>query len=124
MTIDERNAINARIDAMIGGWDKFEESVKDASLSEKIDARAKYRSLREKLLKIAEKGGEKALAMTLIEDGRTSTGLTANGKHFVWTANNGYTARSRYCGSLYIEDVGMVYTSGTVAKAFEYIINN
>lgn len=124
MTIDERKAINDRIDAMIGSQDDLRKSIESMSLSDKINARDKYNKLREKLLKIAEMSGEKALTLTLIQDGNTATGVTANGKKFVWTANNGYAYRSRYCGSLYIADIGTVFTSGTVAKAFEYILNN
>ena len=124
MTIEERIAINARIDAMIGSSNDLNEMIKDMDLTERIDARDKYRKLREKLFKIAEKNGEKALTLTLIQDGNTASGVTAQGKKFVWTINFGYSIRSRYCGSLYIEGIGTVFTSGTVAKAFEYILNN
>lgn len=124
MTFEERVAINARIDAMIGSRDDLNEMVKDMDLTEKITARDKYNKLREKLFKIAEKNGEKALTLTLILDGLEATGVTANGKKFIWTRNYGYAIRSRYCGSLYIEGIGTVFTSGTVAKAFEYILNN
>lgn len=124
MTFDERVAINERIDAMIGSYVDFKESIKEMNLSDKITARDKYNKLREKLFKIAETNGEKALTLTLIQDGNSSHGVTANGKKFVWTINFGYSIRSRYCGSLYIEGIGTVFTSGTVAKAFEYILNN
>lgn len=124
MTMDERIRINERIDAMIGSRDDLNKSIENLSLSEKITARDKYNKLREKLFKIAEQNGEKALTLTLIQDGNTATGVTANGKKFVWTINYGYSIRSRYCGSLYIEGIGTVFTSGTVAKAFEYILNN
>ncbi len=124
MTFDERVSINERIDAMIGSYVDFKESIKDMELSDRINAQDKYNKLREKLFKIAEMSGEKALTLTLIQDGNTATGVTANGKKFVWTANSGYAYRSRYCGSLYIAEIGTVFTSGTVAKAFEYILNN
>ena len=124
MTFDERVAINERIDAMICSYIDFNESIKDLSLSDRITARDKYNKLREKLFKIAEEKGEKALTLTLIQEGNTARGVTANGKKFVWTINYGYSIRSRYCGSLYIEGIGTVFTSGTVAKAFEYILNN
>ena len=124
MTFEERIAINERIDAMIGSRDDLNKSIENLSLSEKITARDKYNKLREKLFKIAEQNGEKALTLTLIQNGNTATGVTANGKKFVWTINYGYSKRSRYCGSLYIEGIGTVFTSGTVAKAFEYILNN
>lgn len=124
MTMDERIRINERIDAMIGSRDDLSKEIENRSLSDKITARDKYNKLREKLFKIAEQNGEKALTLTLIQDGNTATGVTANGKKFVWTINYGYSIRSRYCGSLYIEGIGTVFTSGTVAKAFEYILNN
>lgn len=124
MTFEERVAINERIDAMIGSRNDLNESIKYMDLSNKISARDKYNKLREKLFKIAEKNGEKALTLTMIQDGNTASGVTAQGKKFVWTINFGYSIRSRYCGSLYIEGIGTVFTSGTVAKAFEYILNN
>lgn len=124
MTPEERIAINDRIDAMIGTREDLKKSIENMDLSDKITARDKYNKLREKLFKIAEKNGEKALVLTLVQDGNSATGVTANGKKFIWYANNGYSIRSRYCGSLYIEGVGTIFTSGTVAKAFEYILNN
>lgn len=124
MTYDERVAINDRIDAMIGSYVDFRESIKEMDLSDRISAQDKYNKLRDKLFKIAEKNGEKALTLTMVQEGNTSYGVTANGKRFTWIGNNGYAYRSRYCGSLYIEGVGTIFTSGTVAKAFEYILNN
>lgn len=124
MTMDERIRINERIDAMIGSREDLNKEIENLSLSDRIDVRAKYNKLREKLFKIAEKNGEKALTLTMIQDGNTASGVTAQGKKFVWTINFGYSLRSRYCGSLYIEGIGTVFTSGTVAKAFEYILNN
>lgn len=55
---------------------------------------------------------------------RCSSGVTKNGKRFEWYGNNGFCERSRYCGSLWIEGIGTVFTSGTIAKAVEYVINN
>jgi hypothetical protein len=124
MTYDERLAINERIDAMIGSYVDFRDSIKDMNLSDSITAQDKYNKLRDKLFKIAEKHGEKALVLTMIQDGNTSSGVTPNGKKFFWYANNGYSIRSRHCGTLYIEGVGTIFTSGTVAKAFEYILEN
>lgn len=124
MTFEERVAINERIDKMIGSSEEQRTRVQNMSLSDRIESNDKYRKMREKLFKIAEKHGEMALAATMISEGRTNTGVTASGKRFVWDGNNGWTIRSRYCGSLYIEGVGTVFTSGTIAKAVEYIINN
>ena len=80
--------------------------------------------MREKLMKIAEKEGIENLNLVIITCGRSGNGVTKSGKKFVWEGNNGVTERSRYCGSLYIEGVGTVFTSGTIAKVAEYIINN
>ena len=124
MTYEERIAINQRIDKLIGSYEDIRKETESMSLCDKITARDSYQKMREKLFKIAEKNGEKALVLTVIQEGRTSTGVTANGKKFVWYGNDGYTMRSRYCGTLYIEEVGTVFTSGTIAKAFEYILNN
>ena len=124
MTHEERIAINERIDAMIGSPEQLNESIKDLDLTERINIRTRYSKLRDRLFKIAEKSGEKALALTLIQEGRYRSGVTVNGKKFVWTPNHGFTMRSRSCGDLWIEGVGTVFTSGTVAKVFEYILNN
>lgn len=124
MTVEERLAISQRIDKLIGTQDDLRKEIENMNLSDKITARDKYNKMREKLFKIAEKHGEKALVLTVIQEGDTSRGITANGKNFIWYGNNGYSMRSRYCGTLYIEGVGTVFTSGTIAKAFEYILNN
>jgi hypothetical protein len=124
MTYEERIAINERIDKLIGSQEDLNKQVENMELVDKINTRDKYRKMREKLFKIAEKNGEKALILTVIQEGRTSHGVTANGKHFEWYGNHGCELRSRYCGRLYIEGVGTVFTSGTIAKAFEYILNN
>ena len=124
MTQEQRMTINSRIDAMIGSYAEHREEVKNMALSDRINATNKYNKLREKLFKIAEKHGEKGLMLTLIQNGRTASGVTANGKRFSWFGNNGYTMRSRYCGTLEIEGIGTVFTSGTVERAFEYILNN
>jgi hypothetical protein len=124
MTYEERIAINQRIDKLIGSREDLNKEIENMDLSARIDARAKYQKMREKLFKIAEKNGEQALVLTVIQEGRTSNGVTANGKRFVWYGNNGCELRSRYCGTLYIEGTGTIFTSGTIAKAFEYILNN
>lgn len=124
MTKEQMVAINERIDAMIGTREFVRKVSENMRLSEKIDYRGRYEKMREKLFKIAEKGGEKALTMTIVDRGRSSTGLTAKGKKYHYEGNNGMTERSRYCGSLWVEGEGIVFTSGTIAKVFEYIINN
>lgn len=125
MTIKELEAANERIDKMIGSRDlmrKASESYKD--LAQKIKFKQQYEKMRENLMKIAEKEGVESLTTVFIEQGRTNTGVTKNGKRFEWYGNNGFCERSRYCGSLWIEGIGTVFTSGTIAKAVEYVINN
>ena len=124
MTKEQRKTINNRIDAMIGSHAEHREAIKNMTLSDRVNATDKYNKMREKLFKIAEKYGEKALVITMIQDGNTAYGVTADGKQFRWVGNNGYAMRSRYCGTLEIEGNGTVFTSGTVAKAYEYILNN
>lgn len=124
MTFEERVEINNRIDLMIGSREQQRTRVADWELKDKINSNNHYNKMREHLFKIAEKEGVEALTLTLITYGRTNEGVTAKGKKFVWEGNNGFTERSRYCGSLYIQGIGTVFTSGTIAKAVEYIINN
>ena len=124
MTFEERVEINERIDKMIGSREQQRARVASMSLENRINSNRNYNNMREKLLKIAEKEGLKALSLTIISCGRTNEGVTVSGKRFIWEGNNGFTERSRYCGSLYIEGIGTVFTSGTIAKAVEYIINN
>ena len=94
------------------------------SLEDKISDNNEYSKMREKLLKIGEKYGEEALALTMIKCGNICHGVTANGKRFVWIGNNGLEKRSLYCGLLDIEGIGTIFTSGTIAKAIEYVIKN
>lgn len=115
--------INERIDLMIGSYSDNEKLVESLSLSERISARDKYRKHRERLVKIAEKCGEKSLQLTLVGSGALKHGVTPGGKKIVWYGNNGMTERSRYCGTLVINGE-TIFTSGTVARAFEYILNN
>ena len=124
MTTTERVVINERIDAMVGSREENERKFSTLDIGERIKAREKYNNLRDKLMKIAEKNGEKALTLTIVDCGKESRGVTASGKKFIWIQNQGMETRSRYCGSLYIENIGTVFTSGTVAKVFEYVLNN
>lgn len=116
--------INERIDKMIGSRDEQRERVARMELSDRINSNRKYEKMRAELIKIAEKYGEESLATTIIKCGRTGEGVTSNGKKFVWEGNNGMCERSRYCGSLWIDGVGTVFTSGTIAKVVEYIAKN
>lgn len=124
MTTDEWLAINRRIDKIIGSRDEQRSRIKNMSLEDKISDNKEYSKMREKLLKIGEKYGEEALALTMIKCGNICHGVTANGKRFVWIGNNGLEKRSLYCGLLDIEGIGTIFTSGTIAKAIEYVIKN
>ena len=124
MTTDEWLAINRRIDKIIGSRDEQRSRIKNMSLKDKISDNNEYSKMREKLLKIGEKYGEEALALTMIECGNICHGVTANGRRFVWIGNNGLEKRSLYCGLLDIEGIGTIFTSGTIAKAIEYVIKN
>ena len=124
MTINERISVNQRIDLLIGSREQFREEVEKMDLCDRIKERDRYDKLRDKLEKIAEKYGEKALTLTLIQDGNSVKGVSACGKTFFWTPNCGLEKRSRYCGSLYIDGIGTIFTSGTITKVFEYVLNN
>lgn len=124
MTTNERLAINQRIDKIIGNRYEQRSRIKNMSLEDKISDNNEYSKMREKLFKIGEKYGEKALALTMIKCGNICHGMTAHGKRFVWIGNNGLEKRSLYCGLLDIEGIGTVFTSGTIAKAIEYVIKN
>ena len=124
MTFEERLAINNRIDMMIGSAEQQRKRTESMSLQDRINSDMKYRKMREDLFKIAEREGEKALATTMIACGRSTNGVTVSGKRFEWEGNHGFAERSRYCGSLWIEGKGVVFTSGTITKVIEYILNN
>lgn len=124
MTQDDRFAIYNRIYLLVGTPAQLNASIKGLDLSARIKARDQYDKLVEKLFKIAEKYGEKALMFTLIQDGSFCSGVTVNGKKFRWTPNCGLSMRSRYCGDLWIDGIGTVFTSGSVAKVYEYLLNN
>ena len=124
MTFEERVEVNKLIDKMLGSRERQREITSNMSLEGRIRSNSEYQKMREKLMKIAEKEGIENLNLVIITCGRIGKGVTKSGKKFVWEGNNGFTERSRYCGSLYIEGVGTVFTSGTIAKVAEYIINN
>lgn len=124
MTFEERKEALTRIYAMIGTPEQNRKITSDMELQDRIKYNTNYNKTVDNLLKIAEKNGVKALCSVVILAGRYCTGLTANGKKYIWEGNNGYSARSRYCGSLYIEGEGIVFTSGRIEKVVEYLINN
>lgn len=124
MTQKEREEALKRIYSMIGTPEQQRQFVSNFNLQERIKSTSNYNKTKEKLLEIAEKEGVKALSKVVIMAGRYCTGLTANNKKYTWEGNSGYTERSRYCGSLYIEGIGTVFTSGRIEKAVEYLLKN
>jgi hypothetical protein len=122
LTREERQEITQRIQAIIG---KKEESIREGmSISERVKARSDYDKQFDKLAKIYVQYGAEALACNFEDCGAFKKGVTTQGKKWSLEMNGGYTQRSRYCGSLYIEGEGMIFTSGTLAKAFEYIFTH
>ena len=122
MTKQEFITVNAIIDRMIGTWAEQRETAASLKLSDRINSNNQFGKMREKLMKIADENGIESLSGVILMRGSSSHGFTKNGKKYTWEGNNGYTAKSRYCGSLYIEGEGTVFTSGTLAKAVEYIL--
>ena len=124
MTKEHRMQIAERIDKMVGSREHQREITANMNLEDRIRSNNRYNKMRETLFKLVEKYGERALICTTIQCGAEATGVTAKGKNFVWQGNNGLEERSRYCGSLWIEGIGTVFTSGTLVKVYEYILNN
>ena len=124
MTPEERKEIDRRIDMMIGSREQESIRTKGLRPEERADQLTRYNKMRTKLFKLAEKEGAAALSTVIIQSGKWIEGVTASGKRYVWDGNNGYTKRSRYCGSLWIEGIGTVFTSGAIDKAAEYLMKN
>lgn len=122
MTKQEFIAANEIIDRMIGTWAEQRETAASLKLSDRINSNNQFGKMREKLMKIAEENGIESLNGVTVMRGSSSHGFTKSGKKYVWEGNCGMTAKSRYCGSLYIEGKGTVFTSGTLVKAVEYIL--
>ena len=124
MTPEERKEINRRIDMMIGSREQEAIRIESLRLEERVDHLTKYNKMRAKLFKLAEKEGMADLCTVIIQPGKWIEGVTASGKKYIWDGNHGYTKRSRYCGTLWIEGVGTIFTSGTIDKAVEYLLKN
>jgi hypothetical protein len=121
-TSEEMEEIRKRIYAIIGTDDQIRETTPDRS--QRIQKVAQWKKQFEKLAVVFFENGEKALAMNFTQSGRQFNGVTANGKRWTLYGNCGYSERSRYCGTLYIEGEGCVFTSGRLDKVFDYILNN
>ena len=123
LSLEERIRVTEMIQKIIG---KKEDVIKDGmSTSDRIKAREAYSKLFDKLTKVWMKGGDKALSLTYTWEGSYGYGVTPNGKKWVFNMNSfGWTQRSHHCGSLSIEGQGTIFTSGTLARAFERILEN
>ncbi len=118
---EERIRITRMIEKIIG---TKKDAVNDKmSRSERITAYANYDKLFDKLAKVWVEHGDKALAMNYTWRGSRGEGVTPNGKKWIFDMNSfGWTQRAHHCGSLYIEGEGTIFTSGTLARAFERIL--
>lgn len=121
LDIEKRLEITGRIQMIIGKKEDW--ITPNMDTGDRIKARMDYDKLFEKLAKIWVKYGDKALAMAFTDHGGYKVGVTPNGKKWTLDMNGGWTTRSRHCGTLRI-DGECIYTSGTLAKAFEYILEN
>ena len=121
-TPEQRKDVRDRVEKIIGTKEQAKATARD--LAEKINRGNKWQKEFELLSKVFFEHGEKALAMNFMQYGHTYEGVTASGKKWILEGNHGWTERSRYCGSLYIEGVGTVFTSGKLDKVFDYILSN
>lgn len=123
LSIEERVRVTEMIQKIIG---KKEDAITEKmSCSDRIKARDSYNKLFDKLTKVWMKGGDKALALTYTWDGLYCKGVTPEGKSWLFVMNSfGWTQRCHHCGSLYIEGQGTIFTSGTIARAFERILES
>lgn len=116
-----RAEIRRRIVAIIGSEEAVTCNIKN--LVERIKARQAWNRSYERLEKVFYKHGARALAMNFTQNGRTFQGVTAGGKKWILYGNNGWTERSRYCGTLTI-DGKAIFTSGRLDKVFDYILDD
>jgi len=92
---------------------------------EEMNAKRKWDKAKDDLWKLVNKYGPDVItgdAMVFYGSGRAE-GYTPKGKRVEWYRNHGHTRRSLYCGTLFI-DGETIFTSGTVAKCFEYIFTH
>lgn len=123
LTIEERVKVTEMIQKIIGK--KEDATTEKMTRSDRIKARENYNKLFDKLTKVWMNGGDRALALTYTWTGSSCHGVTPEGKNWVFVMNSfGWTQRSHHCGSLYIEGIGNIFTSGTIARAFERILKN
>lgn len=121
-TVDQRKEVMNRVIKIIGTVEQNTCNIND--LTARINARTKWQKEYERLAKVFLEHGAEALSMIFYQRGRDYEGVTANGKKWTLDMNHGWTERSRYCGTLWIEGEGTVFTSGRLDKVFDYILNN
>lgn len=121
-TIEERIEMRKRIEAIIGTQEQARATA--TNLSDRIARSSAWQKQYEKLAVVFFENGEKALALHYTQTGQRIQGVTASGKRWMLEGNNGWTNRSRYCGTLYIEGGGCIFTSGRLDRVFDYILNN
>lgn len=121
-TPEERAEVRRRVEMIIGTQDQAAATA--SNLTERIQKRSAWNKQYEKLAKLFLENGEKALSMVFTQNGRTFRGVTVSGKRWMLDGNNGWTNRSRYCGTLYIEGEGTIFTSGRLDRAFDYILTH
>ena len=121
MTREEMAKLNSRITEIIGERPTTERT----ATPEEMNAKRQWDKAHDDLWKMAEKFGiEVITGEALIFHGENrAEGFTPGGKRVDWYRNNGYSRRSLYCGRLDI-DGKTVFTSGTIAKCFEYIFTH
>ena len=119
---EERQEITERVQTIIGKKENV--THEGMNLSQRVNARAKYDKLFWSLVHVYMEHGAKALAMQFMDYGGIKKGVTPNGKRWELYMNSfGWTDRCRHCGTLYL-DGKCIFTSGTLARAFDYILNS
>lgn len=121
-TPEERADMRKRVEAIIGTKEQAKACASD--ITGRIRKGEAWQRQFEKLSKVFFERGAEALAMHFTQRGGTFEGVTAGGKKWILEGNNGWTERSRYCGTLFIEGEGTIFTSGRFDKVFDYILTN
>lgn len=111
--------VEKRYMVVVAKADSREEAVAMKAEIEKADAekRASEKAKKAEIKKLTED------FKVELSNNAVQHGVTKSGKQYTLVGNNGMEKRSRYCYTLYI-DGECVYTSGTLSKAVEYIVNN
>ena len=121
-TTEQRKEVRERVIKIIGTVEQNTCNIRD--LTERVNARARYQREYERLAKVFLEHGAEALSMNFYQYGRDYEGVTVKGKKWTLEMNHGWTDRSRYCGTLWIQGQGTIFTSGRLDKVFDYILNN